>query len=84
MKSKYLQFDEQLSNRKTRRFEVINRQKNVIMSTQYKVYGYIEWHSRWRQYCFFPNNVVLSRGCMDDINNFIEELMNEKKLTHES
>jgi len=41
--------------------------------------GKIKWNPGWRQYCFFPNNeTVFSQGCLDDINNFLEQLKQEK------
>lgn len=37
--------------------------------------GIIKWFPRWRQYCFFPeDDCVFSKGCMDDINHFMEQL----------
>lgn len=42
--------------------------------------GQIKWHSHWRQYCFFSNEIILSKGCMIDINNFIDLVMKYKKL----
>lgn len=36
--------------------------------------GVIQWFGRWRQYCFFPEGeTVWSKGCLEDINKFIEE-----------
>ena len=38
--------------------------------------GRIKWFFRWRQYCFFPeNDCVFSKGCMNDINDFITKQM---------
>jgi hypothetical protein len=35
--------------------------------------GEVKWYAPWRQYCFFPNDfTVFSKGCMEDINNFID------------
>ena len=35
--------------------------------------GLIKWHPAWRQYCYFPTiQAVYSKGCLQDINSFIE------------
>ena len=42
--------------------------------------GRVKWYCTWRQYCFLPENeTVYSRGCLCDINNFIEQLMDDRK-----
>lgn len=62
-------------NRKTRRYEVFSRSSEETI-------GLIHWFSRWRQYCFFPYaNSVWSRGCLEDIQTFIQILMDERKMT---
>ena len=44
------------------------------------VLGEIKWYAQWRQYCFFPeDDCVFSKGCMNDINDFIAKLMNLRK-----
>ena len=42
--------------------------------------GIIQWYAPWRQYCFFPSEeCVFSKGCLNDINHFIEQLMQTRK-----
>lgn len=42
--------------------------------------GIIRWNPGWRQYCFFPSDeTVFSKGCLNDICDFIEKIMNERK-----
>jgi hypothetical protein len=42
--------------------------------------GIIKWHSPWRQYCFWPySGTVFNKGCLDNINHFIDQLMDERK-----
>ena len=42
--------------------------------------GIIKWFPHWRQYCFFPEDeCVFSKGCMDDVNHFMGELMELRK-----
>jgi len=44
------------------------------------VLGEIKWHSSWRQYCYFPTiQAVYSVGCLNDISQFIKQLMDERK-----
>lgn len=41
--------------------------------------GFIKWHGPWRQYCFFPEcDTVFNKGCLNDVNDFIKHLMNER------
>ena len=52
------------------------RTKIWVVSTKstYIFLGWIKWYAPWRQYCFFPSEqMVFSRGCLRDINDFIEE-----------
>lgn len=32
--------------------------------------GFVKWYPRWRQYCFFINELVFSSGCFRDIDYF--------------
>lgn len=42
--------------------------------------GIIKWYAPWRQYCFFPDSgCVFSKGCLNDIENFIQELMDKRQ-----
>lgn len=44
------------------------------------VLGIIKWYSGWRRYCYFPTiQAVYSAGCLEDIFNFIKQLMEERK-----
>lgn len=43
----------------------------------------IKWYSPWRQYCIFTgDNAVFNRGCLQDITDFITQLM-EERISHE-
>lgn len=38
--------------------------------------GVLKWYVSWRQYCFFPQpETVFNKGCLEDINHFITQLM---------
>ena len=42
--------------------------------------GIIEFYVPWQQYCYIPNqNTVYSKSCMEDINNFIEQISKPKQ-----
>ena len=37
--------------------------------------GVVKWYPAWRQYCYFPTvQAVYSKGCLNDIENFIKQL----------
>jgi len=60
------------------------KRKTNIYSVKTKkakfIIGCIKWHPSWRQYCFFPGqDTVFSKGCLEDINNFLEQLKQERK-----
>lgn len=41
--------------------------------------GIIKWFPGWRQYCYFPScPAVYSKGCLEDINEFMESLRNQR------
>lgn len=41
--------------------------------------GVIKWYASWRQYCFFPeNDTIFSSGCLQDIQDFIKKLMDDR------
>lgn len=54
---------------------------NVL--TKENVYlGQIKWYPSWRCYAFYPaNDTIFEKTCLQDINNFIEKLMSERKIT---
>ena len=45
--------------------------------------GEVRWHAPWRQYCYYPAGpAVYSKGCLSDIEAFIGQLMDDRKLAH--
>jgi hypothetical protein len=49
-------------------------------TNSYGILGKVKWYATWRQYCFFPEaNTVFNRGCMEDIGDFIRQLMEARK-----
>jgi len=42
--------------------------------------GEVKWYAGWRQYCFFPApSTVFNKGCLEDINSFINQCMEQRK-----
>jgi hypothetical protein len=43
--------------------------------------AYIKWHPGWRRYAFFPFAMTLfDVACLNEISQFITELMEERKV----
>ena len=69
----YLEFNELEVERKTKVFEVRNKEHFFL--------GSIDWANGWRQYVFNPTAepTQLSVGCLKEIEEFIKDLMEERK-----
>ena len=68
----YLIFTQLPSKGITSRWDCRNKKSNTIL-------GQVTWYSSWRQYCYFPTvQAVYSTGCLNDISQFIKQLMNER------
>lgn len=64
--------------------EVEKKPKTSVYEVRTKndgfVLGIIKWYGPWRQYCFFPSEETLwSRGCLQEIIDFIEKIMSDRK-----
>ena len=71
----YIRF-EQVPNpgRRTGVYTVISRDYDNTL-------GIIKWHGPWRQYVFWPRpNTLWSIGCLEEINQFIAELMESRRI----
>jgi hypothetical protein len=76
MEGKYIRFEKlpKDSNRKTDIYKVVTKYDTP------EILGSIEWFGRWRKYAFFPyQNTVFEPVCLNDIINFINKLMDERK-----
>jgi len=72
-KYKYIEFELLEDKDKTSVWECLSINSPVRL-------GIVKWYSHWRQYCYFPDeNTVYSKGCLEDINDFITQLMLERK-----
>jgi hypothetical protein len=73
---KYLQFREiNYEGRKTKTF--------LVSSTSFdrlnEDIAEIKWYSAWRSYCLFPFvQTIWDKNCLNEINDKIDELMNER------
>ncbi len=73
---KYIHFWEVPNDRrKTKYFQCRNNKTDDLL-------GAVQWERGWRQYCFCPvysTATVFSKGCLEDVNDFIGQLMDERK-----
>ena len=68
---KYIKFEKIADKPKTSVYICLSK-KNITL-------GYVRWNPSWRQYCFFPlGNTLFSKGCLEDINDFITNLMQRR------
>jgi len=71
---KYLSFIEQYTRTKTKVFEVRSKFSGGLL-------GLVKWYAPWRKYCLFIDlpGLVFDAGCLADIQDFINKLMEERK-----
>jgi len=70
----FIEFIQIPKKSKTSAWNCCTRQGDIL--------GEVRWFSGWRQYCFFPTvelATVFSAGCLDNIRQFINALMAERK-----
>lgn len=71
--TEYLKFIVVPQRSKTKIIDIINIRHDEVI-------GEIKWFGRWRQYCFYPNdNTIWNKTCLDDVQEVIYILMNERK-----
>ena len=73
-KFKYIHFEEvDSTGKKTSVWQCVNNKS-------FDQLGRIKWYGPWRQYCVYTDGyVIFNKGCMEDINYFITQLMDERK-----
>jgi len=71
---KYLSFVEVASKTKTKVFGVRSKVPCPPL-------GLVKWYAPWRRYCLFIDrpNIVFDAGCLADIQDFINTLMEERR-----
>ena len=63
---------------KTKCYDVNNNSTGAML-------GRIQWYGEWRQFCFCidrgmqESRLIFSAGCLADIQDFIRQLMDERK-----
>ncbi|MGA2091778.1 MAG: hypothetical protein ABSH16_00015 [Sedimentisphaerales bacterium] len=75
MKTEYKYMTMRLINDsgKTTVWDIINRRSGIVL-------GGIGWYSPWREYVFFTTpNIAFNTTCLSDIQDFIKQLMDERK-----
>lgn len=74
----YLRFVEEPNpGKKTRRWRVESKSSGERL-------GRIGWWGAWRQFVFAPHlDTVFNRGCLTDLNEFIDDAMAAWKYEHE-
>lgn len=76
IKYKYIEMNKlemEDKNKKTDIYSVKNIKSQFVI-------GLIKWHPSWRQYCFFPGiDTLYSRGCLDNIADFLWKLKQERE-----
>jgi len=76
--SKYLEFKQVPYEGKTKRFEVISVKHGYSL-------GRISWYGAWRCYVFSPAfETIWNKDCLNEIGNFLFNLMEERKLNNRS
>jgi len=76
--SKYLEFKQIAHEGKTKRFEIISKNYGYSL-------GRISWHGAWRCYTFSPAfETIWNKDCLKDIQDFLNNLMTERKLNNRS
>lgn len=62
---------------------VLSKKTNVYIIRSQEgtlLLGSIKWYGPWRKYCFFPQpDCVFESKCIDDINDFLKQLMVDRK-----
>ena len=69
----YIHFEHVEDKPKTSVWRCLNSRGNQEL-------GLVKWHTPWRTYCYFPTvQAVYNTGCLNDICDFIEQLMNKRE-----
>ena len=79
MDSEYLTFTDYLSTSGKTAVVIVGSK-----SGQYEL-GTIKWHGPWRTYVLVPApETVWNKGCLEDVNAYIDKLMAERKEQKEA
>lgn len=67
----FVDISDRIPTKKTKTFEVQNKSGQVLAE--------IKWSGAWRKYVFHSWEAQYDTGCMNEIIEFINNLMNERK-----
>lgn len=70
--TEYLVFELAEPKPNTKVWRVLSRRHGDLL-------GYVKWYAKWRQYCFYPEGIILSSGCMRDIEDFLVQVNGEHR-----
>jgi hypothetical protein len=71
--TKYLLFEKQTHDDRKTYVVFVGTKERLLL-------GKIKWFSQWRRYAFYPtNDKVFDETCLEDIKNYIHDLMEERK-----
>jgi len=77
-KKKFIRFDFLEKKPKTSIYTVSNIKYGNVL-------GIIKWHPHWRKYCFYSEGyAIYDVGCLNDIRDFIQDLMDKRLLEKKS
>lgn len=72
---KYIIFEDRSDchpKKKTQTWECSNRSGEYL--------GDVKWNGSWRQYCWYQaDDIVMAKSCLDDVSDFIRQLMEARK-----
>jgi hypothetical protein len=76
--SEYLEFKQIPFKGKTKKFHIISKSSGFVL-------GLISWYPQWRCYTFSPAYpTTWNKDCLKDIEDFLNNLMIERKLNNRS
>lgn len=67
----YIHFEKVAETQKTSSWICRNNRSNADL-------GMIKWYSPWRQYCLITSGAIFNLSCLNDIIDFIKQLMDER------
>jgi hypothetical protein len=71
-KGEFVDFIEIGDTGKTKRYSINTKTGDL--------FGGIQWYGAWRKYCFFPSaNTIWDSKCLNEVNDFISRLMEQRK-----
>jgi hypothetical protein len=70
--TEYMVFEPDVPKPNTKVWRVLSKRHGDVL-------GYVKWYAPWRQYCFWPEGITLSSGCMRDIEDFLVQVNDEHR-----